>query len=136
MRNIDFIIVHCTGTPINTGVDSIIKYWIDIEKWKSPGYHYIIDKNGILEQLLSIDKVSNGVSGYNHNSINIAYIGGMIGVNQYEDTRTVYQKETLLIILKQLKKQFPKALIWGHRDFPNVHKCCPCFDAIPEYKNL
>ena len=136
MRKIDFITVHCTGTPVDTTIKSITDYWKNVEKWKSPGYHYIIDKNGIMTQLLSIDKVSNGVQGYNHDTINIAYIGGIDSASKYIDTRTIYQKETLLIILRELKKQFPQALIWGHRDFTGVNKACPCFDAITEYKNL
>jgi N-acetylmuramoyl-L-alanine amidase len=51
-------------------------------------------------------------------------------------------------LLSELKEQFPKAVIWGHRDFsPDLNKngtiekneyikLCPCFDAKTEYKNL
>ena len=30
-----------------------------------------------------------------------------------------------------LKERFPKAMIYGHRDF--ARKACPCFDAAKEY---
>jgi len=136
MRKIDFIAVHCTGTSPNTSIKSIIDYWKNINKWTYPGYHYIIEENGTLTQLLSIEKVSNGVHSYNHNTINVAYIGGLDKGKNYVDTRTAPQKESLLILLKAIKREFPKILICGHRDFPNVHKSCPCFNAIPEYKDI
>ncbi len=33
-------------------------------------------------------------------------------------------------------EQLVGARILGHRDLPNVHKDCPCFDAIAEYSSL
>lgn len=53
-----------------------------------------------------------------------------------KDTRTPEQKKSLLKLLKELKKLYPNAEILGHRDFPNVKKACPSFDAKEEYKNL
>ena len=44
------------------------------------------------------------------------------------------QKQALLVLLKQLKEQFPNAVIHGHRDF--AQKACPCFDATNEYAAL
>jgi len=32
-------------------------------------------------------------------------------------------------IVKELKEQFPKAIICGHRDFAGVKKDCPSFDV-------
>jgi N-acetylmuramoyl-L-alanine amidase len=136
MRQINFITVHCTGTPNNATVESIKNYWKNFEEWRKPGYHYIIDKNGIMTQLLPISEISNGVQWYNHEIINVAYIGGINSAGKYTDTRTEFQKETLLIILRLLKKQFPEAVICGHRDFRGVNKQCPCFNAITEYNDI
>ena len=52
------------------------------------------------------------------------------------DTRMPRQKRALLRLLRRLKKEHPDAQILGHRDLPDVHKDCPCFDAIPEYQHL
>lgn len=101
-----------------------------------PGYHFIIKSDGEVVNLLSIDKVSNGVKGYNSITVNVCYIGGIDEKGKPKDTRTPAQKESLLKILKQLKKQFPKAVIQGHRDFPKVVKACPSFDAKTEYQTL
>lgn len=136
MRNINYIVIHCTATPHNTTIESIQKYWRDVLKWNAPGYHFIIKATGELVQLLPIDQTSNGVAGYNSQCINIAYIGGIDSNGTPIDNRTPAQKEMLVKLLKQLKQLFPKAIIQGHRDFPGVKKACPCFNAKNEYKNL
>ena len=136
MREIKYIAVHCTATPQTATVSSIQSYWRNVLKWKMPGYHFIIKPDGEVVQLLEIEKVSNGVKGFNSVSINISYIGGVDVQNKPIDNRTEAQKKALLDLLKKLKKQFPKAIIQGHRDFPEVKKACPSFNAKEEYKNL
>ena len=136
MREIKFLAVHCTATPQTATVSSIQNYWKNVLKWKMPGYHFIIKPDGEVVQLLEIEKVSNGVKGFNSVSINISYIGGVDAQNKPIDNRTEAQKKALLDLLKKLKKQFPKAVIQGHRDFPEVKKACPSFNAKEEYKNL
>ena len=136
MREIKYIAVHCTATPQTATVSSIQNYWKNVLKWKVPGYHFIIKSNGEVVQLLEIEKVSNGVKGFNSVSINISYIGGVDSQNKPIDNRTEAQKKALLDLLKKLKKQFPKAVIQGHRDFPGVKKACPSFDAKKEYEHL
>ena len=136
MRETKYIAVHCTATPQTATVSSIQNYWKNVLKWKMPGYHFIIKPDGEVVQLLEIEKVSNGVKGFNSVSINISYIGGVDAQNKPIDNRTEAQKKALLDLLKKLKKQFPKAIIQGHRDFPEVKKACPSFDAKEEYKNL
>jgi N-acetylmuramoyl-L-alanine amidase len=94
---------------------------------------------------LSDDEVpTNGVKGYNHNSIHICYKGGFDG----KDTRTKEQKETLINLVKQYKKKYPTAVVLGHRDLsPDLNKdgkitpnewvkICPCFSVTEEYKNI
>ena len=132
MREIKYIAVHCTATPQTATVSSIQSYWRNVLKWKMPGYHFIIKPDGEVVQLLEIEKVSNGVKGFN----SVSYIGGVDSQNKPIDNRTPAQKKALLDLLKKLKKQFPKAIIQGHRDFPEVKKACPSFNAKTEYKNL
>nr|DAS36127.1 MAG TPA: endodeoxyribonuclease I [Caudoviricetes sp.] len=136
MREIKFLAVHCTATPQTATVSSIQSYWRNVLKWKMPGYHFIIKPDGEVVKLLSVDEISNGVKGFNSVSINISYIGGVDSQNKPIDNRTEAQKKALLDLLKKLKKQFPKAVIQGHRDFPEVKKACPSFNAKTEYKYL
>ena len=136
MRIINYIAIHCTATPNDTSIESIKNYWKNILKWNSPGYHYIIKAGGERVQLIPENMISNGVAGYNHETINIAYIGGYVSKTQYGDTRTEHQIMSMIVLLKTLRERYPKAKIQGHRDFPNVNKECPCFNAIPEYSNI
>ena len=135
MRRIDWLVVHCTATPQSTTVASIQRYWRENLKWKSPGYHFLIEANGTVHNLQPINLPSNGVAGHNANSIHISYIGGVNG-KRAVDNRTEAQKREILRLLTDLKKQFPNAKIQGHRDFPRVAKACPSFDAKTEYSAL
>ena len=134
MRNINYIAIHCTATQPETSIASIQNYWKNNLGWKNPGYHYIIDRFGNVVNLLPIELVSNGVQGYNSQTINISYVGGIDKSGKPKDTRTEAQKQSILKILKELRVKFPKAKIQGHRDFPNVKKACPSFDAKKEYR--
>ena len=137
MRTIKYIAIHCTATPQSATIDSIRNYWKNVLKWKQPGYHYIVKPDGSVINLLDIDKISNGVKGYNHEPINISYIGGIDEASgNPKDTRTDAQKVAIKNLLIQLRAKFPHAIIQGHRDFPNVKKACPSFDAKKEYSGI
>ena len=122
MREIKYIVIHCTATQPNTKKEAILSYWKNTLKWKTVGYHRLID--------------ANGVKGYNSNSIHFSYIGGIDESGRPKDTRTLKQKESLLYLVKQAKKQFPNAIVQGHKDFKGVVKACPSFDAKNEYKAI
>lgn len=128
MRKINYIVVHCTATPLTTTIESIKNYWKNNLKWKNVGYHYLIDQHGVVHQLAQESQVTNGVAGFNANSVHVSYIGGRL-----VDDRTEKQKEALHTIVKRLKEKYPTAVIQGHRDFPKVAKACPRFDAKKEY---
>ena len=141
MRQIKRIFVHCTAGPQTQTVAEIQKYWKNVNKWKSPGYHYIIKPDGEIVPLQPEDKPSNGVAGYNSTSINVCYIGGVDKQGRAVDNRTDAQKESLIKILKDLKSRYPDAEILGHREIwgqdpSKWHKMCPCFPAKAEYEHI
>lgn len=141
MRQIKRIFVHCTAGPQTQTVAEIQRYWKNVNKWKSPGYHYIIKPDGEIVPLQPEDKPSNGVAGYNSTSINVCYIGGVDKQGRAVDNRTDAQKESLIKILKDLKSRYPDAEILGHREIwgqdpSKWHKMCPCFPAKAEYAHI
>jgi len=136
MRTITHLVVHCSATGQDAKIEAIQRYWREKLGWKSPRYHYIIEAAGKETQLLSIAQQSNGVLGWNKSIINICYIGGVDKLGKPIDNRTDAQKRQLMTRLKALKTMFPNAIIQGHKDFPNVAKACPCFNAKAEYKNI
>lgn len=140
MRKIKCIFVHCTAGSQRQTIDDL-KEEFRRKGWQHPGYHYVIDINGGVHQLLAIEEVSNGVQGYNSTAINIAYIGGIDGLSKPIDNRTDAQKDAMVLLLHKLKQRFPDAQIMGHRDIwgsdsRKWKKMCPCFNAMEEYKNI
>ena len=136
MRDIKYIVIHCTATQPNTKKEAILSYWKNTLKWKTVGYHRLIDANGVIHELAKFEQITNGVKGYNSESIHFSYIGGIDESGRPKDTRTLKQKESLLYLVKQAKKQFPNAIIQGHKDFKGVAKACPSFEAKNEYKAI
>jgi N-acetylmuramoyl-L-alanine amidase len=136
VRDINKIVIHCTGTEMSAGqspeahIAAIERYWRSELRWKSPGYHYIICPMGGVHPLQDPAKPSNGVAGHNANAIHIAYIGGKNG----KDTRNEIQKEILVSMVKLMRSRYPNAVVVGHSDL--APKACPCFDAKKEYAGL
>ncbi|MEW6470619.1 MAG: N-acetylmuramoyl-L-alanine amidase [Bacteroidota bacterium] len=136
MRTINYIVVHCTATPPTTTVESIKKYWKDVRKWgDTPGYHYLILRDGEIRQLLDESKMSYGAYGHNKECIHISYIGGIDKDGKPVDNRTTAQKNAMFDKIVELSEKYPKAKILGHRDFPGVKKACPSFDVATWLKD-
>ena len=134
-RNITEIIVHCSATKegSNVSVDTI-RAWHKARGFQDIGYNYVIYLDGSLHEGRNINIAGAHTVGHNSNSIGICYVGGLDKKGNPKDTRTEAQKSTLLKLIKDLKKLYPKATVHGHREFAN--KACPCFDAFNEYKNI
>ena len=136
MRTINFIVIHCSATRCNRtySVTQLIRD--HAKRFGFTGYHYYITRDGQTYQTRHENLVGAHARGYNKHSLGVCYEGGLNERGQSEDTRTEAQKRALLRLLRRLKKAHPDARILGHRDLPDVHKDCPCFDAMPEYQNL
>jgi len=129
MRNIEYIVIHCTGASQSQSVQSIQNYWRNVLGWKNVGYHRLIASDGTVHKLADFNSVTNGVAGHNSKCIHIAYIGG-----KDTDDRTIEQKASIINCIREAIEYVNKKVkIQGHRDFPNVRKACPQFDAIKEY---
>jgi N-acetylmuramoyl-L-alanine amidase len=138
IRKIDYIVIHCTATSQNATVSAIQRYWRDVLKWKSAGYHILIEADGTRNYLQPFERPANGVRGYNQNSIHISYIGGIDAQGKAIDNRTEAQKKSIIKAINEAIEWIGNnnVIIQGHRDFPNVRKDCPSFNAKNEYKDL
>ncbi|MBO4233898.1 N-acetylmuramoyl-L-alanine amidase [Riemerella anatipestifer] len=144
MREVKYIVVHCTGASPYQSTAVIKDFWKRTKKWKNVGYHKLVSADGSVEELAKPEQITNGVAGHNRYSYHICYKGGQGG----KDTRTEAQKEALRKEVEKAKKMFPKAVVLGHRDLsPDLNgdgiiqpnewtKECPSFDAVKEYKNI
>ena len=136
-RPIDHIIVHCTATKADIDLHAKdIDSWYKAKSWRGIGYHYVIDKDGLLEigREISVAGAHCNAPNINATSIGIVYVGGLDSEGNPADTRTEAQKTTLRTLITALKSIWPRAEVSGHRDWSN--KDCPCFDAVAEYKDI
>ena len=136
-RTIKEIIVHCTATPegrIET-VESV-RNMHKARGFSDIGYHYLIGLNGERWEGRNVNLIGAHCEGHNSNSIGVCYVGGVDKKMNAKDTRTEKQKDALVALLKDLRKLYPKAKIYGHRDFDKKGKACPSFDATKEYENI
>ncbi len=140
MRKIRNIIVHCSAGNQKAKAKDIVHYhtaptYAGGCGWSVPGYHYFIEADGNVVELVPIDRISNGCKGYNLSAVNVCYAGG-VELPSYRpiDNRTPQQKTALRALLVELRCKFPNAEIHSHRDFAN--KACPSFDATSEYADI
>ena len=137
LKVVKYLVVHCTATPLSQRVSvEDIDRWHKAKGWSGIGYHWYVDRDGHIFPGRSEREAGAHVIGYNHCSIGICYEGGLDEQGNSADTRTPAQKAALLFIIKDLKQSYPNAIVLGHRDFPSVHKDCPCFDAKTEYSYI
>ena len=111
MRNINKIVVHHTGTPQSTTVESIRHYHTKVLGWKDIGYHYLIEAGGTLRLGRPDGIIGAHTKGLNRESIGIALIGNYMGREP-----NPYALNKLSILLRDLYYQFPYAKVVAHRE--------------------
>ena len=135
-RQIKEIIVHCTAT--RAGVDCTvedIRRWHKQQGWSDIGYHYVVYRDGSVHEGRNVNIAGAHCLGHNTYSIGVAYVGGVARDGKTPaDTRTVAQADGLERLMVELRRMYPQAHIFGHRDF--ARKACPCFDARKCYEGI
>lgn len=128
---IQWLTIHCAATPEGRDVKAEqIEQW-DTAKFGQKSYHWIVELNGNQHRSLEDDVLGAHVHLHNHGNIGICYVGGTDAHGNAKDTRTDAQKKALLDLVEHYRTLYPKIIILGHRDWPNVHKACPSFDVRP-----
>lgn len=125
MRKINKIIIHCTGTPLITSVESIRNYHLSLG-YKDIGYHFLIDAYGFVHKGRLIDQIGAHCKGQNKDSIGIALIGGKDGKFDFTSTQIFH----LIDLCWSLQKRYniSDSNIFGHNDFTK-NKTCPNFNV-------
>ncbi|WP_165156978.1 N-acetylmuramoyl-L-alanine amidase [Parabacteroides sp. ZJ-118] len=134
MRTVSLIIVHCSANRQGSALRMAdIDHWHRSLGWNGCGYHFVIPTDGTIEKGRPIEQVGAHCKNHNRHSIGICYIGGIASDGKTPmDTRTIAQRQALYDLLRELRRQFPKALVVGHRDL-DPSKACPCFDVVSEF---
>ncbi len=138
----ELIVIHCSATraTMDVGVQEITQWHIQ-RGFDTLGYHYVIRRNGELQNGRRESAIGAHVRGHNANSIGICLVGGVDDNNRPENNFSNPQFATLTELVRQLKQRYPTARILGHRDLsPDKNgdgkipsneftKACPSFDV-------
>ena len=125
MRRINKIILHVADTPdtMDVGFREINEWhkdrgWMDKKSGVSCGYHYIIRRDGTIEQGRPDTSVGSHCYGHNKKSIGICWIG--------RDEMSIRQNVAMKDLMRYLltKYKLDAADIKGHNEY-NDHKTCP-----------
>lgn len=135
MRHIDTIVIHCSATPpsMDVGVEEIEEWHIN-RGWSEVGYHFVIRRDGTIEDGRDLDKVGAHAKGFNANSIGICYVGGVDSELEPEDNKTQAQSDSLFDLVGALQVVFGRCNVLGHCDLPRVTKACPSFNVKEWYE--
>lgn len=98
--------------------------------WKGCGYHYVIPADGAIEKGRPEEVRGAHCKNHNRHSIGVCYVGGLETDGKTPaDTRTPAQKHALKLLLDDLRKRYPKALVVGHCELDPQKPFCPGFDV-------
>ena len=140
MRTINELIIHTTATPKGwmqgkSVADKVkeITRWHKLRKFRTIGYHRIIDRDGKIGMGRPYAEQGAHVKGHNAHSIGVSLVGGKGGKrnDKFSDHYTEAQRETLNRLIADVRSDFGKGIkISGHNEYSS--KACPCFN-VPEY---
>lgn len=145
-KRTDMIVIHCSATPFGKDYTAADIDEMHVKKgWAGIGYAQVIQRNGLIEFGRHYDDQGAHVKGYNGRSVGVCLIGGLVeggeAGDQFFDTFTEDQEESLIETIEFLKLAYPEADILGHRDLsPDLDgdgiveedewlKECPTFDV-------
>jgi len=145
-REVNLIVIHCSATreDVDYSAEQLERDHRS-RGFQRTGYHFYIRRDGEILPMRPLNMVGAHARGYNRHSVGICYEGGLDAREQAADTRTLDQKESLVVLLDWLLSHYPDSRICGHRDLSKDLngdgritpeewiKLCPCFDAEKEY---
>ena len=120
------IFVHCSATKptMNVGLREI-RQWHKEMGWLDVGYHFIIKRDGTIEEGRPVDVVGSHVKGWNERSVGVCLVGGIDEKGKHSANFTPAQMSSLRNKLDELKAVY-NVPIMAHHDV--AAKACPSFD--------
>ncbi len=128
MRKINEIIIHCSATKpsMNIGADWIRELHVKQNGWRDIGYHFVIHRNGAVEDGRPVNEVGAHCKDHNTNTIGICMVGGISNTGRPENNFTPEQFESTQLLINATVEQYPSITkLSGHNEYAN--KACPCF---------
>lgn len=116
--DIDLVIIHHSATTSGSA-EAYARYHVESNGWPGIGYHYVISKEGKIEQTQFLKTVSYHTSGQNTRSVGICLTG-----NYDTQQPPSVQLESCIKLIRYLEGKLGKRLaIEGHNEHSS--KSCP-----------
>ena len=125
----NFIVVHCAATKPSMDTSAAdIDRWHRERGWLKIGYHFVVRRNGEIEEGRHIEEVGAHASGYNSGSVSVCLIGGLSEDGKSsENNFTEEQWKSFGAVIDTLTNRYPNAKVIGHNDISK--KDCPTFNV-------
>ena len=121
-----FIVIHHTGMPgadKDSTAEAIHEFHQKTNGWAGIGYHYLIRKNGMIEQGRKPEAIGAHAYHYNKPSIGVS-LAGNFDIGRPTESQMDSLKELVLwLCLKYRLDPLKKGVIVGHRDLNDT--ACP-----------
>lgn len=136
MREINEIIIHCSATrprwmadaTADEKVEEIRRWHVEGNGWSDIGYHYVIDRNGVVVNGRPVRRAGAHCYGRNRHSVGVCLLGGhgSEAGDQFSDHFTDAQDEALREVITKLRGKFGAGvMVSGHNRY--AAKACPGF---------
>lgn len=133
-RKIDTIIIHCAATKPSMDIGAAeITRWHRARGFFTIGYHYVIRRNGDIENGRPLEQAGAHAQGHNETSIGICMVGGIDDKGKAQNNFTDAQWKTLKSLVISLVQEHGSLKIIGHNEVAN--KACPSFSVPKWLKN-
>lgn len=123
----DAIFVHCSATKpeMDIGVETI-RMWHKQQGWLDVGYHFIIKRDGTVEEGRPVNVVGSHVKDWNSRSVGVCLVGGIDAKGKFEANFTQAQMNSLRSLLVTLLAKYEGAVLRAHHEV--APKACPSFN--------
>ncbi|MFB5660753.1 N-acetylmuramoyl-L-alanine amidase [Alteribacillus sp. HJP-4] len=117
------IVIHHSATSSGTSL-AFANFHINHHDWPGIGYHYVILKNGIVQETQKLTTVSYHVSSHNLKSIGICLVGDFT-----THSPPLKQYAAAVELVRYLQKDKPELAVFGHSECPgNSSTRCPALN--------
>lgn len=128
METKEDIVLHHSLTKMNfagSNAEGYARYHVHSLGWPGIGYHFVIEKDGVVKWCHSIN-----VSSYHVGKFNTQAVGICLSGDFRTEQPTSSQKAALVSLVAALKRDLPNyKRTLGHSDYPGYEKkACPVFD--------
>lgn len=121
---IKYIAIHHSASTSGT-VEGFANYHVNSLGWAGIGYHYVIDKQGVIHWCNNVETISYHVGNSNSVAVGICMIGDFT-----KEKPTDAQYKATLQLTKKLMSELNISVnnVKGHKEFPNNYTACPAID--------